>query len=169
MTQNDLYIAQAYGTVTEQILDNGQVKKTLSFTWDAPIFNGIDTLFSDGNERHFSGTDYNIYQFSIQTAPGVRIKLNNNSSDVIVGQTGIWESNLTSLTPISSEIYIYNLDACLGVNTVQASTTGLADGQQFQVIDNQSLTSNTNTYEVSCNYCLIDVIYSINQTGGVAE
>lgn len=169
MTQNDLYIAQAYGVV---VLDeNG--KSSIAFSYDADIFKGIDSPDKgpDGTPndlRTFSGSQYNIYQFSIQTAPGVEIILNENSSNVKVGQTGIWEINLSSLTPICSVVGIKGLDRMLGVSTINGKDSGLGKYEtQYQTYPELSDYQPKDTYDVSCAYCLIDVIYSINQDGGV--
>ena len=135
MTQNDLYIAQAYGHI------DGLSGK-MTFTYSGDIFDNINEL-QDKSYYKFGSNDFNIYQFGIQTVPGVEIQLNDNGGNVKVGQTGIWEINLSSLTPISSAVKIYKLDQLLGKE------------------DNKD--------GLSCNYCLIDVIYSKNQTGGVTE
>ena len=64
------------------------------------------TLFSSGkfeeNKYIISSINrtYPIYQLGIQSLPGLKIQINDNGTEVVVGQTGIFELNLLKATPI---------------------------------------------------------------------
>lgn len=45
---------------------------------------------------------YPIVQLGIQTLPGVRITINNASTPIVIGSTGIYELNVDGLSQITS-------------------------------------------------------------------
>lgn len=110
-----------------------------------PVWNyegTLDDIFSNINteEHSFSGENYNIYQLGIQSVPGLQINLGQNNGTVRIGQTGIFELNLSNLSPLKGTITLTNLKSALA-NTYD---------------------KDSGTFSGNCNYCLIDVIYSKN-------
>lgn len=143
-----LKIAQCfiYYGKKEQKDDKGNV--TISNVWN---YEGtLDGIFSNisTKEHSFSGENYSIYQLGIQSAPGLRVNLGQNNGEIRIGQTGIFELNLSNLSPLKGTVVLSNLESALA-NTYN-DTLG--------------------TFSGNCNYCLIDVIYAQNdgKEGGAA-
>lgn len=142
MVSNDLYMSQCI-----LVMQNGKLAQ----------INPIEGIFAetgrieDTGEYRFSSTDYNIYQLGVQTLPGVTIILNDNNSNVKVGQTGIFEINLSDLTPLRAEITFTNLTSILSEYTANVTDLRIAQPDTLS------------TANVTNNYCIIDVIYSKNQ------
>ena len=99
------------------------------------IFSGITT-----GKHSFSGENYNIYQLGIQSAPGLQVNLGQNGGTIRIGQTGIFELNLSNLSPLKGAVTLPNLENVLA-NTYD---------------------KDSETFSGNCNYCLIDVIYVKN-------
>ena len=137
----NLYISQAFGRLDEE-------SNTFSFNTNDGIFKGLNTPIN-GQRSFGNGEEYKIYQLGIQTLPGVKIQLTENSNaPIFIGQTGIFEINLSDKIPLTSTITFMNLDELM------KSSTG----------------DESNKDKRSVNYCLIDVIYSkINEGGTVVE
>lgn len=142
MVSTDLYMSQCI-----LVMQKGKLAQ----------INPIEGIFAetgrieDTGEYRFSSADYNIYQLGVQTLPGVTIILNDNNSNVKVGQTGIFEINLSDLTPLKAQITFTNLLSILSEYTANAADLS---------ITLPDVISSTN---VTNNYCIIDVIYSKNQ------
>lgn len=114
---NRLYIAQAVIKPS-----NGGLKENFSDSSSDTIFNAFNSNGSwiIGSSNTSDQVQYNIYQFGVQTMPGVRFSINSNDTGigandfkgVMVGQTGIFELDLREVTPIN-QITFENLAAQL--------------------------------------------------------
>ena len=142
MTSQDLYIAQAIGTPINETTIHFDYQETSSQD-QISIFQGIQNPTNDGVYSFNSEGKCNIYQLGIQTLPGVKVKLGENSSDIRIGQTGIFEVNLSTLAPIVTKVSFPGLATYLSAKT-----------------------KDENGNEINNNYIIIDVIYSINESGG---
>lgn len=141
MTSQDLYIAQAYGVYNGKTEDDAKVIFTASSSEGKT--NIFQNLSKEG-KYSFGGKNYNIYYLGVQTLPGVIIQPGENASNILVGQTGIFELNLSKLTPITTTVSLPDLE------------THFIGGVSDETNENIKL---------SCNYCLIDVVYSIRESG----
>ena len=135
-----LKIAQCfiYGDGTEETTDsegNKISKIVLKYEKTDDIFSNIST-----GEHSFSGENYNIYQLGIQSAPGLQVNLGQNGGTIRIGQTGIFELNLSNLSPLKGAVTLSNLE---------------------NVLEN-TYDKDSETFSGNCNYCLIDVIYVKN-------
>lgn len=77
-----------YGTNSNGVADSRNWPATLTH---AKMRSG--TAFSDV---------YPIVQLGIQTLPGVKVFINNHSTPIVIGSTGIYELNVDGLSRISN-------------------------------------------------------------------
>lgn len=98
-----LYIAQARGRIKK----NSDNTNSLNFEYsDTKSASGIFAGLTNTTTPTVGGGSYKIYQFGLQTLPGVQFVINDNmveeQSTIRVGQTGIFELNLAESTPIQT-------------------------------------------------------------------
>ena len=129
-----LKIAQCfiYGDGTEETTDsegNKISKIVLKYEKTDDIFSNIST-----GEHSFSGENYNIYQLGIQSAPGLQVNLGQNGGTIRIGQTGIFELNLSNLENIlantydkDSETFSGNCNYCL-IDVIYVKNDGKENG-----------------------------------------
>lgn len=96
-----------------------------------------------------------IYQFGVQTLPGVKMVINDNATEfghVIVGQTGIFELNLSDATPILSvqfpRLNTYLTQASPDMNYILIDLVYAKEESASEEEDNSSDSENSNNEEV---------------------